>query len=211
MKSRTLHIRINEWFPPDDKVATIMAQLCVLREDLYLELAGLSEGDIEPLDHNGDNYRSIYFFRNSTKTLFEIRNAIQSLKRQHAFMKQLANQRDFHAAFKDFDKVMSAARELLKRLRHETSGHLDAEAFGIALGKISSDTKQLFQAGNTYKTLHYKFCLEFLGAIFLRKVDQNYEDEWRNILRMTSKVSFKAIKAVDFLFMAYVEQRGFQY
>ncbi len=53
-----------------------MAQLCVLREDLYLELEGLSEDEIGPLDHNGDNFRSAYFFRNSTKTLFEIRKVV---------------------------------------------------------------------------------------------------------------------------------------
>jgi len=64
-----------------------MAQLCVLREDLYLELEGLSEDEIDSLDHNGDNYRSTYFFRNSTRTLFEIRKAVQSLKGQAVFMK----------------------------------------------------------------------------------------------------------------------------
>jgi hypothetical protein len=211
MESRTWHIRIKEWFPPDDRVATIMAQLCVLREDLYLELEGLSEDDIESLDHNGDNYRSTYFFRNSTRTLFEIRKAVQSLKGQAVFMKQLSNQRDFHGAFKEFDKAMSKSRDLLKRLRHETSGHLDESAFKNALEKISGDTKQLFQGGNSPKTVHYKFCLEFLGAIFLREVDKDFEDEWHKILKMTADVSFKAIKAVDMLFMAYLQQRGFPY
>jgi hypothetical protein len=211
MKSRTWHIRIKEWFPPHDRVATIMAQLCVLREDLYLELEGLKEDEIGPLDQNGDNYRSAYFFRNSTKTLFEIRNAVQSLKRQEAFMRKLANQREFHAAFKEFDKAMSKSRDLLKRLRHETSGHLDEEAIKNALEIISFDTKQLFQAGSNPKTLHYKFCLEFLGAIFLRKVDKDFEEEWGKILKMTADVSFKAIKAVDMLFMAYVQQRGFEH
>src|SRR5262249_17878336 len=121
MKSRTWHIRVREWFPPDDRVATIMAQLCVLREDLYLELEGLKQDEIQPLDHNGDNFRSAYFFRNSTKTLFEMRKAVQNLKRQADFMKKLANQKDFHTAFKDFDKAMFNSRNLLKRLRHETS------------------------------------------------------------------------------------------
>jgi hypothetical protein len=211
MKSRTWHIRIKEWFPPDDRVPTIMAQLCVLREDLYLELEGLKEDEIKPLDRNGDNYRSAYFFRNSTKTLFEMRKAVQCLKVQEAFMKQLAKQKGFHEAFKDFDKAMFQSRHLLKRLRHETSGHLDEGAFKNALEKISCDTKQLFQGGNSPKTLHYKFCLEFLGAIFLRQVDKDFEEEWGRILRTTADVSFKAIKAVDLLFMAYVEQRGFQY
>ncbi len=211
MKSRTWHIRVQEWFPPNDNVATIMAQLCVLREDLYLELEGLSEDNIAALDHNGDNYRSIYFFRNSTRTLFEMRKVVGNLKRQAEFMKKLSKQSDFHRAFKDFDTAVFKSRNLLKRLRHETSGHVDQTAFEFALRKIVPDTKQLFQAGNTSKTLHYKFCLEFLGAVFLSKTDKAFEAEWQRILKTTSDVSFKAINAVDTLFMAYIEQRGFQY
>ena len=211
MNSRTWHIPIKVWFPPDDRLATIMAQLCVLREDLYLELEGLKEDVIEPLDHNGANYRWIYFFRNSMKTLFEIRSVVQHLKGQEIFMKQLAKQRDFHSAFKAFDKAMTKSRDLVGRLRHETSGHLDEEAFNSALKQVSCDTKELFQAGNTPKTSHYKFCLEFLGAIFLRKADKDHKEEWRDIQKTTADVSFKAIEAIDMLFMAYVEQRGFPY
>jgi hypothetical protein len=140
-----------------------------------------------------------------------MRKAVQRLKGQAAFMKKLANQRDFHAAFKDFDRAMSKSQDLLKRLRHETAGHLDEVAFENALEKISPDTKQLLQGGNNSKTTHYKFCLEFLGAIFLRKVDKDFEEEWGRILNTTADVSFKAIKAVDMIFMAYVEQRRLQY
>jgi hypothetical protein len=188
-----------------------MAQLCVVMEDLYLELKGLKEDEIKPLDRNGDNYRSAYFFRNSTKTIFEMRKAVQCLKGQEAFMKQLANQKGFHEALKDFDKAMFQSRDLLKRLRHKTSGHLDEGVLKNALKKISCDTQQLFQAGSNPKTLQYKFCLEFLGAIFLREVDKDFEEEWGRILKTTADVSFKANRAVDMIFMAYVEQRGFQY
>jgi hypothetical protein len=188
-----------------------MAQLCVLREDLYLELEGLSEDNIAPLDHNGENYRSTYFFRNSAKTLFEMKTVVGNLKRQAEFMKNLSKQRDFHTAFKDFDTAMFKARNLLKRLRHETSGHIDPQAFEWALHKIRPDTKQLFQAGDTPRNLHYKFCLEFLGAIFLREADKDFEVEWEKIRKTTTDVSVKAIKAVDTLFMAYVEQREFRY
>jgi hypothetical protein len=211
MNSRTLHIRIKEWFPPGDEVAALMAQLCVLREDLYLEMQGLHEDKINPLDANGDNYRSTYFFRNSTRTLFEIRNAVETLKIEKTFIKQLAEQNNFHEAFVEFDKAMSEAHELVKRLRHETGGHLDDRAFKKALESISLETQVLFQSGSTPETLHYKFCLEFLGAIFLSKVDKDFEKEWARILRTTADVSLKAINAVDMIFMAYVEQRRFQY
>ncbi len=134
--------------PTEDEVSAIMARLYVLREDLYLELQGIKEDKIEPLDDNGSNYRDIYFFRNSTRTLFEINHTVQHLKRKPVFMKALAKQRDFHDVFEDFDKAINKARNLLKRLRHETAGHLDQAAFQKALTKIAPDTKSLFQASD---------------------------------------------------------------
>lgn len=211
MNSRTFHISIKEWFPPGDEVAAIMARLCVLREDLYLEMLGLHQDEIKPLDANGANYRSTYFFRNSTRTLFEIKNAVETLKIEKKFIKQLAEQKNFHEAFVEFDKAMSETRELMKRLRHQTGAHLGDEAFKKSLESISPGTKVLFQSGNNPKALHYKFCLEFLGAIFLSQVDKDFEEEWSRILRTTADVSLKAINALDMIFMAYVEQRKFQY
>jgi hypothetical protein len=131
-------------------------------------------------------------------------------------MKALAKQKDFHDVFGDFDKAINKARNLLKRLRHETAGHLDQAAFQKALTKIAADTKSLFQASDHPKRLHYRFALEFLGAIFLSgvvkeydtKTKELYEKEWRMILEMISGISFKAINAIDTLFWAYVEQRG---
>jgi len=212
MRSRTWSIPVKEWFPPNDALAAIMARLCVLREDLYLELEGLKDQKFDRLEQRGDPYKAIYYFRNSAKTLFEIRKAILKLKGQKVFMQQLANQKDFHAAFKEFDKVMSKSEELVKRLRHETSGHLDPEAFNNALERMPSDTKGLFQGGTAPKTVHYKFSIEFLGAIFLSKVEKVAEkEEWERILDTTCEAAFKAINTIDLLFMAYVQQRGFEY
>ena len=71
--------------------------------------------------------------------------------------------------------------------------------------------KYYFKADVTPKMLHYKFCLEFLGALFLSEVDKDFEEEWGRILRTTADISFKAINALDMIFMAYVEQRRFQF
>jgi hypothetical protein len=73
-------------------MATVMARLCVLREDLYLELEGLKDQKFDRLEQQGDPYKAIYYFRNSAKTLFEIRQAILNLKSQKTFMQNLANQ-----------------------------------------------------------------------------------------------------------------------
>jgi hypothetical protein len=47
--------------------------------------------------------------------------------------------------------------------------------------------------------------------MILRDVDKDFEEEWCRILKVTADASFKALKAVDLLFMAYVQQRGFSY
>ncbi len=188
-----------------------MARLCVLREDLYLELQGIQEEKIKPLDDNGDIYRSTYFFRNSTRTLLELSSAVATLKIEKTFVHHLAGLPDFHKGFVEFDKALSEVKELVKRLRHQAGGHLKDGAFKKALEKISPDARLLFQYGDAPKTLHYKFCLEFLGAIFMSEVEKDFEVEWQTILKTTSDVSFKAIEAVDLLFTAYVKQRGFQY
>jgi hypothetical protein len=122
-------------------------------------------------------------------------------------MKQLAQQSEFHTAFKELDSAMSKSRDLFRRLRHQTAGHIDEAAFGKALERISSDTKMLFQAGTTWKNLHYKFCLEFIGAIFLGEAGDHAADEWKRISKVAAKISFQAIKGIDLLFMAYAQQR----
>lgn len=182
-----------------------MAQLCVLREDLHLELAGIKEDVIRALDDIGDNFRWAYFFRNSTRTLFEIRSTVETLRLQKTFIKELGKLEPFKAALDEFDNAMSDAYKLVKRLRHETGGHPKHAAFKQALRDISFETQLLFQRGNTPKNVHYKFSLEFLAAIFVREVDEDFEEEWGRILRTTSDVSFKAVNALDLIFMAYVQ------
>lgn len=77
-----------------------------------------------------------------------------------------------------------------------------------ALERIPSDTKALFQGGDAPKTVHYKFSLEFLGAIFLRRVEKKFEkEEWERILDTTCEAAFKAINTIDLLFMAYSTAR----
>lgn len=43
--TRTVHIPVRQWFPPDDPIAILVVKLCILREDYLLELAGMIEGE----------------------------------------------------------------------------------------------------------------------------------------------------------------------
>jgi hypothetical protein len=51
---------IRHWFPPGDPVATAVAMLCILREDLLLELLGIVSDGLPKLDDNSTGYRRTY-------------------------------------------------------------------------------------------------------------------------------------------------------
>src|SRR5262245_4724381 len=79
VKLRVRPIKIRRWFPPNDPVATAVATLCVPREDFFLELQGMISDEIAPLDGNASAYRRAYFWRNSLRTLVEIRKTLNKL------------------------------------------------------------------------------------------------------------------------------------
>jgi hypothetical protein len=72
-------IKLRKWFPPQDTVATMVAMLCILREDLLLELYGITNEHIPRLDDNDSGYRRTYFWRNSLRTLTEIKKVLTRL------------------------------------------------------------------------------------------------------------------------------------
>ena len=80
VRTRISHINISKWFPANDPTSTSVARLCVLREDLYLEIKGMVDEPLRSLDECSEDWRSIYFFRNSIRTFREIRSATETLK-----------------------------------------------------------------------------------------------------------------------------------
>jgi len=209
IRTRIFHIRVREWFPEDDAIARIMARLLVAREDLYLEMQGMSEDALPPLDECSSEWRTIYFFRNSARTLMEIRSAIEMLKQKKEFLKALSSQNTFNDAYQELVTDMDKASDIVRKLRNEVAGHLKDGAFEEGLGKIDSTIKSTVQARDRPKDTHYRFALEFIGAVILRHADADPKPEWNRILESTNQVSFRAVKAIDMLFMAYSEQRGF--
>jgi hypothetical protein len=117
MRSNIFHIRIKEWFPADDPVAVVLAKLCVLREDYLLELAGIVMSD-QPFgtckptysaldvdfDENSSGWRRMYFYRNSLRTLYEIRQEIDDVYRDAKLKKALEKE---SKSFRDALAVLS--------------------------------------------------------------------------------------------------------
>jgi len=64
-----------------------MAALCVLFEDLRIELAGQVENDLLRLDECSKEGRKFYFLRRSIATLHEFSQVIQELDRLPSFQR----------------------------------------------------------------------------------------------------------------------------
>jgi len=202
------HIPVRQWFPPDDALSGIMARLCILREDLFLELQGITAETIERLDDNGDGWRDTYFFRNSMRTLFEMRRALHLLKKNKDFLATIAKNPEFAKAFNDLNQRIEESYSIVETIRHEVAGHLKASAVQEGLQKIDPRTKQIFQAGNSPKNTHYKFVTEIIGATLLRNAGTNMESKWKEILTVTSEISLQAMHAIDALFWEYIKYKG---
>jgi hypothetical protein len=210
IRTRICHINVAKWFPANDPIATSVARLCVLREDLYLEIKGMDDEPIPTLDECSADWRGIYFFRNSIRTLLEVRSAIETLKLNKPFVRALSRQPpSLNKALVNLSHLLNDVHSLIKKLRNEVAGHLPYEALDEALQRIAPDTECLLQMGNKAKEIHYKFALEFVGATMLRHVDfVEAEKEWHKILKATLRTGFKAIKSIDMLFVAYSRIRN---
>jgi len=205
IRTRIIPIPVKTWFPSNNPVAVVMARLCVLREDLYLELKGMIDKPIAALDECSSQSREIYFFRNSVRTLLEIRSAVETLKQKKSFMLALTKQPyPLNGAVNKLAKALNEAHGIVKKLRNEVAGHLPQKAIEEALHVIDPATRGLLQIGDTAKEIHYKFIVEILGATMLRHVPyKDAEREWQKILKTTIELSFDALRAIDRLLASY--------
>lgn len=212
-KSRTGHIKFSEWFPANDPIATSMARLCILREDLYLELRGMVREDIPTLDACSGTWREIYFFRNLSRTILEIRSAIEVLSADKSFQKSISKELvPFKESFDQLPKLLTQVHPLVKRLRNEAGGHLKMNAIEEALKETNPNTKGLLQIGPCHAETHYKFSLEILGALFLRHVPHSkVEEEWIKTCDTLRETGMQVLKSIDKLFVSYTRIRNLKF
>jgi hypothetical protein len=121
--------------PPNDPVATAVAMLCILREDFLLELFGVTNDHIERLDDNDEGYRRTYFWRNTLRTLEEIRGVLNRLNSEPSFRDAMSREpAPIQDAFKKLKRELNkASRQFLLNLRNTMGGHLDAPTIQAAL------------------------------------------------------------------------------
>src|SRR6185295_17600985 len=71
----------------DTQISARIARVCVLYEDLRIEVLAMAEKRISRLDQNGDRFRRLYFLRRSIASLFEFAEALRLLLSGRNFLR----------------------------------------------------------------------------------------------------------------------------
>jgi len=91
MKTHIRHLNLYKWFPSNDPIANAVARLCILKEDLSIEMEGVVADKIKYLDKTSTNTRKLYFIRNSVRTLREIVEAVDDLQNDEEFIQAVTH------------------------------------------------------------------------------------------------------------------------
>jgi hypothetical protein len=124
----------------DKEIHAGIASLCVLFEDLRIELAGQTAQELGGLDECGRTGRRLYFLRRSIATLYEFAAVIRELDQMPSFQIVRAKfdsgaERQWKGATTYFRKY----NRYVARLRHNVGGHFGSEAGESAIKSLLPD------------------------------------------------------------------------
>ena len=209
------YINLRQWFPPDDELAANMARLSILREDFAIEIKGIYEETLQPLDASSPLYRKIYFWRNMIRTAFEISSVVRKLEAIPEFMeglKQLSDDKklgaDFSSKFYELHGEFDKQHSLLKDLRNGIGGHVQHSTLADALREMPEDLHGYLEAGETLENTHHRFAGELVLGMIVVGVPKNERGaEVERQLREIAKL-LPAFALMNVAFAVYMHVRG---
>lgn len=207
---RIRSIKIGRWFPSGDPVATAVAMLCILREDLLLELLGIVSDGLPKLDDYSTGYRRTYFWRNSLRTLEEIKDVLNKLNRESGFRGALSEEApEVQEAVRQAMKALNKASDaFLRDLRNTVGGHLDMPLIQQALEDMHPRREGLFQVGDIRGKIRYQFAGEILLAALLGGVPPEQEEaKLEEVLKRSAELT-PVVAAIDDVVACYARSRG---
>lgn len=218
LQSRTTWESPHKLFSSTDPVAVLIARLCILREDAYLELAGLSAASVEAtfntdsanppgLEDNGKFYRQMYFLRASIRTLAEIQETIKGLESLEAFRNLLDKNPESQASVRGYQKRLNRNLEDLRRLRNNLGGHVSKEGVQEALDNPQHlDETGKLDVGGTHRDTHYGFTIPLCAQmLFLKVSDEEKQTFFENICSLHDGT----LSAIDMILVEYLDSQGY--
>ncbi len=209
-------IKLRKWFPPDDEIANSVARLCVLKEDLRIEIEGIRTENISILDGNTSMWRKLYFLRNSVRTLREIIFTIESLIDWKELEIRIASlPKDMEKRAKGFYQNIHEYKKEIEELRHNLwGGHVGKTGMDAALSKIDDGIigKIEIRKLSSLSRVFYRFGSEFILAYKLGKFSEDKRsEELQELITKIAALSGGAIPMVDLIVDTYVKKRGLDF
>jgi hypothetical protein len=208
-EKRTREIKLTEWFPRNDALATQIARLCVLKEYYMLEMRGLTSDDLRELDSHSDAWRRLYFLFNSVRTLWEIQGAITVICGNAEFKRIRASRGAKEDA--ELTKLVSklnAAIPSLRAVRDSLGGHISQQALQTALNAMDSSRTGELEIGETVADTHYKFSRQLVHEVMLTGIPaEQRPGEYKKYIEMLSGL-LPVIESLETIVIWYAQHRG---
>jgi len=200
-------IVLQRWFPSNDPVATNVARLCILKEDLELEYRGLLGQEIPELDVNQIPWRKLYFLRSIFKTMMEVHSAVHSLSMNQEFQEAIRLQpKPLQNAFDELNRVTAAAHSLMKDYRNSIGGHVQEKSVSTALTNASKERCGFLEIDIAKKQYHFNFASELcMAVLFDHYPEEQQLEKAEEIIGQLKKVL--PFKAIDAIVTTYVDSR----
>ncbi len=203
------YVKLRKWFPPHDPLAAKIARLCILREDLMLEMQGIQADAIAELDGLSAASRRMYFVRNLIRTHMELSSGLRRLLSDSEFSSLLEKQSvGVRAKFKAALAKLDEAHPLLKEIRNDIGGHVQELAVQAALERMSWDSVGLLDLGPNALLTHYEFSGEVTAEILLKDVS---DEERRGIISKKFILIAELLPAfalIEYCFGIYAKDRN---
>src|SRR5260370_3376081 len=207
MRYQIRPVKLNKYFPRNDELALRIAQLCILREDHLLELRGITIDSAGELDEKFEEWRSLYFFRKSARTINEIRRAISGMGPLRQYKQLLNSDPKERTRIRKLTSELANEYDHIKNLGDNVGAHILHQHLKTTLNDLDASWEGFLQIGEIAGQGHYKFAGDIVLAMLVPNVpERDRRANFESILRrMASKSS--VIELIDRIFALYHRAR----
>lgn len=211
MSEITRYVKFSRWFPHDDPLAVKIARLCIIREDLVMEVRNLRASRAGAEDEFDAHARGIYSFRNFVRILQEFSSTVNSLASDERFERLVGRQdKSVRQQFKQLKQSREKAARVIKDVRNDICGHVKQDAVRAALqAMVENDPDSFGWLEITPEVLKLKFVHELIAAMLLKDVSKEERETATSKKYAELQEFLPSIDIIQKCLLIYLRDKGF--
>jgi hypothetical protein len=208
LKCAVAIVDFKRWFPPGDPLSAKMARVCILREDLLLEMNGVLLEDIAELDKPSASFRKTYFLRNMIRTQIEVASGLERLFADASFKNMLDKENGAtKKKFDDAKAVIAAVKPMAKDVRNDICGHVLENAVQTGLEDLHYGSFGLMEVGKNAGLTHCTFAGELVSEILLKGVTREQRTKLESEKFKQLATLLQLFSLIDICFEIYLRHK----